>query len=61
MRHEIPKLEKVSIPIEARLEAADAAAVDMASAAAADLLSAQGDVNRVTERRAAVAEVAEGD
>jgi (E)-4-hydroxy-3-methylbut-2-enyl-diphosphate synthase len=47
--------------IEARLEAADAAAVDMASAAAADLLSVQGDVNRVTERRAAVAEVAEGD
>jgi (E)-4-hydroxy-3-methylbut-2-enyl-diphosphate synthase len=47
--------------IEARLEAADAAAADMASAAAADLLSARGDVNRVTERRAAVAEVAEGD
>jgi (E)-4-hydroxy-3-methylbut-2-enyl-diphosphate synthase len=47
--------------IEARLEAADAAAEDLASTAAADLLSAQGDVNRVSERRAAVAEVAEGD
>jgi (E)-4-hydroxy-3-methylbut-2-enyl-diphosphate synthase len=47
--------------IEARLEAADAAAEDLASVAAADLLSAQGDVNRVSERRAAVAEVAEGD
>jgi (E)-4-hydroxy-3-methylbut-2-enyl-diphosphate synthase len=46
--------------IEARLAAADAEAEELAAAAAQQLLRIQGDANRTDERRAAVAEVAEG-
>jgi (E)-4-hydroxy-3-methylbut-2-enyl-diphosphate synthase len=47
--------------VEARLAAADAAAEELAADAAAELLAAQGDANRTEERRAAVADVAEGE
>jgi (E)-4-hydroxy-3-methylbut-2-enyl-diphosphate synthase len=44
--------------VAARLAAADVAAADVAEEARLELLTAQGDANRVAERRAAVAEVA---
>ena len=47
--------------VEARLAAADGAAEQIAADAAAELMADQGDVNRTAERRAAVADVVEGD
>ena len=44
--------------VAARLAAADVTAADVAEEARLELLTAQGDANRVAERRAAVAEVA---
>jgi len=46
--------------VEARLAAADGAAEQIAADTAAELLASQGDANRTAERRAAVAEVVEG-
>ncbi len=46
--------------VEARLAAADAAAEQIAADTAAELMADQGDVNRTAERRAAVADVVEG-
>ena len=47
--------------VEARLEAADGAAEQLAADTAAELLQIQGDVNRVEERREAIARVAKGE
>ncbi len=47
--------------VEARLAAADASAQELASTTATELLAAQGDANRAAERKARVAEVAEGN
>jgi (E)-4-hydroxy-3-methylbut-2-enyl-diphosphate synthase len=46
--------------VEARLVAADSDAAGLAAAAAADLAAAQGDADRVAQRRAAVADAASG-
>ncbi|MFQ5947992.1 MAG: flavodoxin-dependent (E)-4-hydroxy-3-methylbut-2-enyl-diphosphate synthase, partial [Acidimicrobiia bacterium] len=46
--------------VEARLAAADASAAELAEQEAEELLTIRGDVNRVAERRAAVADVATG-
>jgi (E)-4-hydroxy-3-methylbut-2-enyl-diphosphate synthase len=47
--------------VEARLATADGAAEQIAADDAAELMADQGDVNRTAERRAAVADVVEGD
>ena len=47
--------------IAARLAAADVSAADLAEEQRLEVLTAQGDANRVAERRSAVAEVAAGD
>jgi (E)-4-hydroxy-3-methylbut-2-enyl-diphosphate synthase len=47
--------------VAARLAAADVTAADVAEEARLELITAQGDANRVAERRAAVAEVASAD
>lgn len=47
--------------VEARLAAADAGAAALATETAIELRTVQGDANRATERRAAVAEVASGE
>ncbi len=47
--------------VEARLAAGDVAAEQIAADAAAELMADQGDVNRTAERRAAVADVVEGE
>ena len=47
--------------VAARLAAADVNAADLAEEARLELLTAQGDANQVTERRAAVAQIAGGD
>jgi alkylation response protein AidB-like acyl-CoA dehydrogenase len=46
--------------VEARLAAADGVAGQLAAEAAEELLQIQGDANRTEERRARVAEIAEG-
>ncbi|MDK1010784.1 MAG: flavodoxin-dependent (E)-4-hydroxy-3-methylbut-2-enyl-diphosphate synthase [Actinomycetota bacterium] len=46
--------------VEARLAAADVSAADVAEETRVELLSIQGDVNRTEEKRAAVADVAQG-
>jgi (E)-4-hydroxy-3-methylbut-2-enyl-diphosphate synthase len=46
--------------VDARLAAADASAAAIAAETALELRSAQGDANRTAERRAAVAEIANG-
>jgi (E)-4-hydroxy-3-methylbut-2-enyl-diphosphate synthase len=46
---------------DARLAAADGLAAQLAAETAEELLAARGDVNHSAERRAAVAEVAEGE
>jgi (E)-4-hydroxy-3-methylbut-2-enyl-diphosphate synthase len=51
----------VSEGVEARLAAADGLAEHIARETADELLAAQGDANRLVERRARVAEVARGD
>jgi len=47
--------------VEARLAAAEANAAEIAAATREELIEIQGDANRSAERRARVAEVAEGD
>jgi (E)-4-hydroxy-3-methylbut-2-enyl-diphosphate synthase len=47
--------------VDARLAAADVTAADLAEETRVELLSAQGDANQSSERRAAVAKVAAGD